>query len=137
MKRGALAKIVKLSDTDLALADPAEDITGHSVIDANGEEIGRVDDLMIDDVEHKVRFIRVASGGFLSMGQTKFLIPIDAVTRVTAENIHVDRDREGVEAAPAYDPAVVDEEYLDRLYGYYGYRPFWLPGYPGAPFPYF
>lgn len=138
MKHDQFARIIKLSDTDLTLADETEDITDRSVVDANGEEIGTVDDLMIDDTEKRVRFIRVASGGFLGLGQQKFLIPVDAVKRVTKDRVIVDRDRDQVAAAPAYDPDVVDEDYFDRLYGYYGYAPYWTAGYvyPGFRFPY-
>lgn len=72
----------------MVLSSPAEDIRGRKVVDANEEEIGDVDDLMIDDTEKKVRFIRVASGGFLGMGQTKFLIPVvstQMIDRVAAK----------------------------------------------------
>ena len=129
--------IVKLSDTDLTLADPAEDIVGRNVVAASGEDVGQVDDLMIDDVDKKVRFIRVASGGFLGMGQTKFLIPVDAITRVTGDNVFVDRDRDQVAAAPAYDPDLVDEEYFEHLYRHYGYEPYWSAGYLYPAFPYY
>jgi sporulation protein YlmC with PRC-barrel domain len=138
MTRQEAARILKLSDTDLTLADPGEDITGRSVVDAGGEEIGTVDDLMIDDTEKRVRFIRVASGGFLGLGQQKYLIPIDAVKRLTRERVYVDRDRDQIAAAPTYDPDLVEEDYFDRLYGYYGYAPYWTAGYvyPGFRYPY-
>lgn len=129
--------IRKLSDTDLTLADPAEDITGRTVIAASGEDIGKVDDLMIDDREKKVRFIRVASGGLLGLGQTKFLIPVDAITRVTDQNVFVDRSRDQVAAAPAYDPDLVNEEYFEHLYRHYGYAPYWTAGYMYPGFPYY
>lgn len=32
--------------------------------------------------------------------------------------------------APQYDPALIDGgKYFIDLYGYYGYSPYWLPGY--------
>lgn len=122
--------IVKLSDTDMELSSPAEDIRGRKVIDANEEEIGDVDDLMIDDADRKIRFIRVASGGFLGIGKTKFLIPVDAIARVTKDAVRVDREREQIATGPAYDPDIVNEpDYYDRVYGYYGYSPYWTAGY--------
>ena len=138
MQGQPLPTLRKLSDTGMALSTPAEDIRGRKVVDRNGEDIDEVDDLMIDDAEKKVRFIRVASGGFLGMGATKFLIPVDAVARVTTDTVHVDRQREHVAAAPAYDPDVTTPDYYDRLYGYYGVAPFWGAGYmyPGYPYYY-
>jgi len=128
--------LLKLSDTDMTLASAAEDIRGRKVVDAHGEDVGDVDDLMIDDTENKVRFIRVASGGFLGMGAQKFLIPVDAIKQIKDDKVVVSHDRETIAGAPAYDPDVVDERYYDNLYGYYGYGPYWGAGYmyPGYPY---
>jgi sporulation protein YlmC with PRC-barrel domain len=49
------AALLRLSDTDLKVADSTEDIRGRKVVDKDGKEIGDVDDLMIDDFERKVR----------------------------------------------------------------------------------
>jgi sporulation protein YlmC with PRC-barrel domain len=75
-----IATLMRLSDTELTVADPAEDIRGRTVLDHNGEEISDVNDLLIDNHEKRVRFLAVASGGYLGLGQTKFLIPVDAIT---------------------------------------------------------
>jgi len=127
--------LLKLSDTDMTLASAAEDIRGRQVVDTNGEEVGTVDDLMIDDAEQRVRFLRVASGGFLGMGAQKFLIPVDAIKQIKDERVIVNHDRDKIASSPAYDPDVVDERYYENVYGYYGYMPFWGAGYmhPGYP----
>ncbi len=66
---------VKLGDTSHTVADPAEDIRGRHVVDRNGEDIGKVDALMIDVSEGKVRFLHVKGGGFLGIGDETLLIP--------------------------------------------------------------
>jgi sporulation protein YlmC with PRC-barrel domain len=137
MATASTATLHSLGDTDLALADRAEDIRGRQVLDAGGEEVGEVEDLLIDDERKKVRFLRVASGGFLGLGETKFLIPVDAVSRVDEEHVHIDRTRDKLTGAPRYDPQLVDRAYLDRLYGYYGHRPYWSAGYTYPAFPYY
>lgn len=129
--------LVKLSDIDQTVADREEDIRNRHVKDRNGEDIGKVDELMIDSDEHKVRFLDVASGGFLGIGQEETFIPVDAITAIDAEEVHIDQTREHVAGAPAYDPDLVDQApYYESVYGYYGYTPFWGPGYvyPGYPF---
>jgi len=68
------ATLEKLSDSNLTVQDPNADIRGRKVLDKNGDEVGKVDDLMIDDREHKVRLLEVESGGFLGLGETKVLI---------------------------------------------------------------
>lgn len=132
------AKLVRLSDTDFTLGASEEDIRGHRVFDGSGEEIGHVNDLLVDEREVKVRFLEVAAGGFLGLGERKFLIPVDAVTRIERDEVHVDQTREHVIAAPEYDPEVVQEEtYWNDLYGYWGYAPFWTPGYAYPAYPYY
>lgn len=137
MRHKHSARIIRLSNASLTLADPAEDITGRSVIDANGDDIGSVDDLMIDDLENKVRFISVTSAESLEMGQTKFLIPVDAISRLTGDTVYLYRLRNQVIAAPKYKPDVVEKEYLERLYDHYGYTPCWIAGYVYPDFPYY
>lgn len=131
-------RLVKLSDTDLTVADTSIDVRGRTVIDRAGDEIGEVDDLLIDEVESKVRMLRVASGGFLGIGERTFLIPVEAVTRIDAEHVHIDQTREHVAGSPAYDPDLAyDVDYYGGLYGYYGYTPYWAPGYVYPSYPYY
>ena len=129
------ATLLKLSDSNLTVAFPEEDIRGRKAVDRNGDEIGDVDDLIIDDREQKVRFMQVGAGGILGMGETKLMIPIDAITRVTADTVHVDQTRERMVGAPRYDPALVRDTYWEDVYGYYGYSPYWAPGYVYPPYP--
>jgi sporulation protein YlmC with PRC-barrel domain len=129
--------LLKLGDTQLSLAEPAHDVRGRKVIDSNGEEIGEVLDLLIDDTEKRVRFLLVRSGGILGVGAQRILIPVDAVTRVGNQKVYIDRNRQHVAASPAYDPEVVDRNYIDRLYTHYGYAPFWAAGYLYPVFPFY
>ena len=106
-----------------------------TVLDRRGEEIGKVSDLIVDDDEAKVRFFEVAFGGVMGIGRTRVLIPVDAVTAVTDDAIRIDQTREHVAGAPVYDPTLVGRPHWEDLYGYYGYGPYWAPGYvyPGYP----
>ncbi len=136
MTNDAQVTLVRLSDSDLTLAGEADDARGRTVVDRNGEEVGQVDDLLIDPDERRVRFLQVASGGFLGLGESKRLVPVDAVTAM-ADTIQIDKDRDDVAKAPIYDPELVEERgYYESLYGYYGYSPYWSAGYmfPGYPY---
>jgi sporulation protein YlmC with PRC-barrel domain len=131
------ATLVRLSDSNLALADRAEDIRGRTVLDMAGEELGKVEDLFIDEQDHKVRLLEVSSGGFLGLGATKFLIPVEAIRRITDDAVYISQSRERVAGAPRYDPALVDERYVSDVYGHYGYPPYWGPDYRYPPYPYY
>ena len=121
----AQAILVKLRDTEWTVAEPAADIRGRRVLDPAGKEVGVVEDLLIDDRERQVRLLQVVSGGFLGLGATTFLLPVEAIACISDETVHIDQRRERIAGAPRYDPALVDPRYVHELYGHYGYAPFW------------
>ncbi len=65
-------QLVKLSDTELRLQEPEQDIRGLDVYDSDGNQIGTVEDLYVDLEERKVRFLDVGAGGFLVHDQETF-----------------------------------------------------------------
>jgi sporulation protein YlmC with PRC-barrel domain len=124
--RGHAKKVPTLSrlrDIGRAVSSSDEDIRGRMVKDKNGQDLGRIEDLLVDDVKWKVRFMEVASGGILGFGDSKSFIPVDAITRMTADNVYISHTLEHVAGAPRYDPTLVaiDVNYLMELYPYYGY----------------
>ncbi len=130
-------KLIKLSDSDERVAAGATDVTGRTVRTTDGDEIGNVDDMLIDPDSDSVRFLVVASGGFLGMGKEKMFIPVEAVANV-GDEVLIELSREKLGGAPGYDPALVpDRTYYDQLYGYYGITPYWVSGFapPYRPWP--
>ncbi len=118
----------RLRDTEQTISSSDTDIRGRMVRDKDGKEVGKVEGLMIDDAEQKVRFMEVASGGFLGIGERKSYIPVDAITRISEADVSIDHTRDHVASAPPYDPDIVksNPDYFFALYPYYGY-----PGYLG------
>jgi sporulation protein YlmC with PRC-barrel domain len=142
------AKLVRLSDTELTIANPAEDIRGHTVIDRDGENLGKVEDLLLDEPEKRVRLLEVASGGFLGLGRTKFLLPVEAITRISDDTVYVNQTRQHITGAPHYDPDLIHREagekgysgergHYEDVYHHYGYPPYWAPGVVYPPYPYY
>lgn len=121
----------RLQGGGLRLEDRRADIRGRAVVDAWGEELGSVGDLLVDDRDRKVRFLDVGAPG------SRFLLPVEAVIRVSRDRVYVNQTRERVVAAPPYDPESAGERFLSGLYGFYGYGvPFWNPGYRYPRYPY-
>jgi sporulation protein YlmC with PRC-barrel domain len=129
----------KLSDTGLSLADSSQDIRNRKVIDRLGEEIGHVSGLFIDQDERKVRMLEIRAGGFLGIGDRHVILPVDAITSVTKDEVHVNQTGERVAHSPAYDPTlIVDtpaQDFWEPYYGYYGLSPYWGAGYMYPEFP--
>jgi sporulation protein YlmC with PRC-barrel domain len=131
------AKLVKLGDVGETVAYQDQDIRGRKVIDKDGEELGKIDALLIDETERKVRFLEVETGGFLGIGEKKSLIPIDAIVGITDHEVRIAQPGSTVATAPAYDPALVDENTVyGNTYSHYGYVPFWGVGYLYPAYPY-
>lgn len=129
--------LVKLGDTDQTVSMADEDVRGRVVKDRDGEELGHVEDLLVDPADNKVRFLVIASGGFLGIGEHKSFVPVDAVDRITDDEVRIVQSRNLVAEAPGYDPDLADRRsYYEDVYAYYGYTPFWGTGYiyPGYPY---
>lgn len=135
MATSAKRTLLTMTAAHLQTRDPAEDIRNRKVVDAAGEEIGKVEGLLIDNVEEKVRFLQIASGGFLGLGKSTVLVPVEAITRISDDIVYIDQTREHIAGAPTYAPELVNDLYYEGLYGYYGYAPYWSLGYTYPPFP--
>jgi hypothetical protein len=81
------------------------------------------------------------------LGATKFLIPVEALTRISDTMVYVDQTCQHIAGAPPYNPDLIHEDvaegayadtgYYGDLYRYYGYPPYWAPGYLPPPYPYY
>lgn len=126
---GAHPVLVKLSDEGQTVAPTDVDIRGRRVHDRNDVDLGRIQNLLVDTVHHKVRMLRVEHGGILGFGASASFVPVEAITAVTDDVVYIDQTRERVANAPRYDPDVVEAPLtFPTLYGYYGYVPFGGPG---------
>jgi hypothetical protein len=118
-------QLVRLRDTDQTVSSSGEDIRGRMAKDKDGRDLGTIEGLLIDEAERKVRFMEVGSGGFLGLGESKSLIPVEAITRMTPDAVYIGHALEHVAGAPRYDPDLVhtELEYFFNLFPYYGYSP--------------
>lgn len=133
--------LVRISESNLDLSDHAEDIRGFKVFDQNNDQIGKVDNLLVDQESNKVRFLEVSSGGFLGIGEKTFMVPVDAIERVGDNEVHIGQTAQHVVDAPAYNPDtvvhddVVNHGYWNDTYKHWGYDPFWTAGYRYPSYP--
>jgi sporulation protein YlmC with PRC-barrel domain len=126
--------LAALNDTKQLVANPAEDVRGRSVVDSGGEKIGTVADLMVETETNHVRFLRVEHGGILGFGAQSSFVPVEAIVRITEDEVHVGSSKGHVAGGPAYDPDLIGERaYYEQIYGHYGQNPPYAAGsmYPG------
>jgi len=117
--------LIKLGDSDFVLANPEDDLCGKDVYDPHGQHIGSVEDLYIDRHEREVRFLEVGAGGFLGIGEKRFLVPVEAVTQVAQNQVTIEPDRTVKVDGPApFDIRVVPPPSDDRRSEAYASLPF-------------
>lgn len=120
--------LVRLQDSQLTLAEEAEDVRGRKVVDCNGEDAGRVDGLLVDEKERLPRFLEVALAGSSALITTLRLVPVETIARIAPDSVHIATDRLMVAQGPMYEPGLDHEHlYVAATYGYYDCPPFWWP----------
>ena len=100
------------------------DLIHRAVAGPDDERIGYVRDLLIDEADWALRFLHIPAGGHLGFDEKHFLIPIEAVRRVSEGFVTIEQSRQEVLGAPKLDPKILLHPDLRReLYEYYGYPP--------------
>ena len=99
--------LIRLGDSDFVPANLEDDLCGKDVYDTEGQRIGRVRDLYIDRQEREMRFLEIGTGGFLGMGEKRFLVPVEAVVEVAEGWVTIEPGRtEQVEGSAPFDTRV-------------------------------
>jgi hypothetical protein len=105
-------------------------LAGDTVIDARGEDLGKLDHVMLDVPSGRIAYGVLARGGVFGIGERLFAIPWDALTLDAARKCFVlDVDRDRLERAPGFDrdhwPAMADQRWAERVHQHYGVPPYW------------
>jgi sporulation protein YlmC with PRC-barrel domain len=120
------SNLTKLSEIDLPLEEPWQDMRGLAVYDNRDEQIGSVEDLYLDREARLASYLVVSAGGFLGVGKKTFLVPVEEVSRdVGQERVTIMVPKEKVLTSPEFDPGVgvVPNADVQRaIDAYYGHR---------------
>jgi len=105
-------------------------ITGQNVVNAAGENIGNVKEIMVDTKHGRISYAVLSFGGFLGLGDKLFAIPFDAMALDEPNNrFVVDIPKETLQNAEGFDkndwPDFGNPEFNTRTYRHYGVNPYW------------
>ncbi|MCO5384336.1 MAG: PRC-barrel domain-containing protein [Methanosarcina barkeri] len=107
----------------------ASTIKGDKVVNRAGEDLGKIEELMIDLQDGRIAYAVLSFGGFLGMGNKLFAIPWNALTlRVHEHAFLLDIPKETLEKAEGFDKdnwPTTNREWLATMYIFYGYQPYW------------
>lgn len=100
------------------------------VVNLNGQDVGKIEELMVDVTTGRVAYAVLSFGGFLGFGSKLFALPWSALTvDETKKRFVVNVNREVLERMPGFDkehwPDLNDLEYATGVYRQWGATPYW------------
>ena len=108
----------------------ASTLTGDKVRNTAGQDLGKIDEIMIDIRSGQVAYAVVSFGGVLHIGNKLFAIPWNALQLDEDEKCFLlDVDKATLESAPGFDkdnwPDMADVTWGSEIYRHYGATPYW------------
>lgn len=108
----------------------ASTLTGDRVRNQAGEDLGSVEEIMLDLPSGKIAYAVIAFGGFLGIGDKLFAVPWNALRVDEGEHEFIlDVDRATLENAPGFDksnwPDMADPTFGAEVHKHYGRIPYW------------
>jgi sporulation protein YlmC with PRC-barrel domain len=100
-------------------------LQGDSVINRAGEDLGKIEDFMLNVESGQVAYAVLSFGGFMGMGDKLFAVPMRALNLDTKNKCFVlNVDKERLKEAPGFDkdnwPDMADPQFARQLDTYYG-----------------
>ncbi|MDR5884236.1 PRC-barrel domain-containing protein [Caballeronia sp. LZ032] len=108
----------------------ASTLDSTTVITSDGEDVGKIKDIMLDVRSGRVAYAVLTSGGFLGMGDTLRAIPWNALTLDTDQKVfRVDITADRIKSEPGFDkdhwPSMADVSWGSSMHQYYNRQPYW------------
>jgi sporulation protein YlmC with PRC-barrel domain len=106
-------------------------LVGADVENPQGENLGDIEDIVIDPATGRVAYAVMSFGGFLGIGEKFFAIPWAAFTPKAGEKeqfvLNVDKER--LRNAPGFDknnwPDMANRQWGEQVHTYYSIPPYW------------
>lgn len=101
------------------------------VINDAGEELGKIEEFVMDVDNGRIAYAVLSFGGFLGVGEKWFAIPWQALKPShDGKKFILNTDKETLKRASGFTkgdwPKYGDVEWASGIHTYYGYRPYWL-----------
>lgn len=108
----------------------AATLMGNKVRNAAGENLGKIEEIMIDVNAGRIAYAVLSFGGFLGIGDKLFAVPWESLALdSSAQEFILDVDKSVLENAPGFDkdnwPDMADTTWGAQIHGHYGQTPYW------------
>jgi len=127
-----MAENIRKTDPDKRFRQvmSASSLSGDRVKNRAGEDLGKIDEIMIDIPRGRVAYGVLSFGGMLGIGNKLFAVPWGALM-LDEDNKQfiLDIDKSRLESAPGFDkdnwPDMADPAWGSQIYNYYRVEPYW------------
>ena len=108
----------------------ASTLQGDKVENLAGEDLGKIEDFMIDLATGQIAYCVLSFGGFLGIGNKLFAVPWSALSLDLKDHAFIlNVNKEQLKNAPGFDknkwPDMTDREWGATIYGFYKITPYW------------
>ncbi len=105
-------------------------LTGEKVVNTVNDDLGKIEEIMLDVSSGRIAYAVLSFGTILGMGGKLFAIPWQALTLDTRNECFIlDVDKERLEKAPGFNsdhwPSMSDPKWAASIHTYYDRRPYW------------
>src|SRR5262245_56237139 len=104
-----------------------KDVVGKRIANLEGEEIGEIQEIMVDVPAGQVTYAILSFGGVLGIGDKLFAVPWVSLTYDSGnDRFLMEVDKDLLKNAPGFDknhwPDMSDPTRLSEIHTYYGYE---------------
>jgi len=105
-------------------------LAGDRVRNPRGEDLGKIEEIMLDLPSGRIAYAVLSFGGALGIGNKLFAVPWEALTVNQRDHEFIlDADKQQLETAPGFDkddwPDMANPSWGAQVYNYYGHQPYW------------
>jgi sporulation protein YlmC with PRC-barrel domain len=105
-------------------------LRGERVRNFAGQDLGRVDELVLDLDSGRISYVIVSLGGFLGIGDKLFAVPWELFSLQPGEpRLFLDIDKQMLEDAPSFEkskwPDMADAGWAAAIHSHYAQKPYW------------
>jgi sporulation protein YlmC with PRC-barrel domain len=107
-------------------------LKGAEVKSSTGENLGRLEDLVIDQQSGKVTFAILGKGGVLSVGEKRLPVPWQALTIDSDKHLSLNVDKQKMQTAPTVNSDYSELDNPDQVVAIYKFYEIEPPAVGGA-----
>lgn len=108
----------------------SSDLTGKKITNPSGEDLGKLEEIVVDANSGRILYGVLSFGGVLGVGDKLFAIPWSSLSLTSDyKSFVLDIDKDRLKTASGFDkgqwPNFADEQWATKTYQYYGRSPYW------------